>query len=257
VATLADASLTSEERRVLRRFVALLEDELGERLRGVWLYGSRARGEHSDGGSDIDLLVVMDRPDDDLVRTLIQQAGEEEGANPYVISAFAVDESWLADRRDARAFFVLEVERDKIVLAGSDLPGTLGPREPAVTRRTAEYLDNARYWLGLASDADAGGLAGVVPHAAYYAILNATRAGFSERDRFVRGHRETWELFKELFVDSGELPAELHLIATSARVLRESTDYAGKRITPEAATAAVRDAQRFVAAMEELIAPEC
>jgi uncharacterized protein (UPF0332 family)/predicted nucleotidyltransferase len=253
VATLSDATLTSEERRALRRLVALLEEELGDRLRGVWLYGSRARGEASDGGADVDLLVVMDDPDREAVRRLLETAAEEEGANPYVFSPLIRDETWLADRRAARAFFLLEIERDKIVVAGSDLPGELGPWEEAVKRRTSEYLEEAQDWLGHAGAALDRELLKVVPHAAYYAILNAVRAAFSERDRFVRRHGDTWDLFKELFVDTGELPGELHLIGTAARALREGTDYEGERVSSEQTAVAVRDAERFVAAIEELV----
>jgi hypothetical protein len=45
--TLAQATLTSTERRVLDRFVELAQAELGPRLRSAWLYGSRARAVSS------------------------------------------------------------------------------------------------------------------------------------------------------------------------------------------------------------------
>jgi predicted nucleotidyltransferase len=61
VRTPAQTSLTSLERRVIERFVGMVEAELGSHLRSVWLYGSRARGEPAGEDSDVDLLVVSTR----------------------------------------------------------------------------------------------------------------------------------------------------------------------------------------------------
>lgn len=49
--------------QLLARIKAILADTYGDRLRGVVLYGSEARGE-SDPDSDIDLLVLLDAPVD-------------------------------------------------------------------------------------------------------------------------------------------------------------------------------------------------
>ena len=58
MSTLAEARLEPSERKVLDRWVELLRAELGRDLHEVWLYGSRARGEHTGPESDVDLLVV-------------------------------------------------------------------------------------------------------------------------------------------------------------------------------------------------------
>ncbi|TVQ21160.1 MAG: nucleotidyltransferase domain-containing protein [Spirochaetaceae bacterium] len=42
---------------VLQTFLDLLRTKLGERLQEVWLFGSRARGDHDDQ-SDYDVLVI-------------------------------------------------------------------------------------------------------------------------------------------------------------------------------------------------------
>lgn len=44
---------------VLRAFLELLRANLGTRLREVWFFGSRARGDHDDR-SDYDVLVIAD-----------------------------------------------------------------------------------------------------------------------------------------------------------------------------------------------------
>jgi predicted nucleotidyltransferase len=121
VTSLATASLSSTERRVLERFVRLLDAEFGRDLRAVWLYGSRARGERPGPDSDVDLLVVATRGEmkDDLrVIELLMDAAEDEGANPAVFSAKLFDPERIADRRNIRSFFMQEVDRDKVVLFG-------------------------------------------------------------------------------------------------------------------------------------------
>jgi predicted nucleotidyltransferase len=106
---------------VIERFVGLLDAELGAHLRSVWLYGSRARGEPAGEDSDVDLLVVSTRgePDDDLrVIKLAVDAALAEGANPARYSIKLYDPELVEQRRKIRSFFMQEVDRDKVVLAG-------------------------------------------------------------------------------------------------------------------------------------------
>lgn len=96
---LARAALSDSERDVVARLVGRLEDELADDLRAIWLYGSRARGEASvtetdpDLKSDIDLMVIADG-----------------GRQRYD-----------AKVHDLTSFFIQNVDRDKLVLAGSAL----------------------------------------------------------------------------------------------------------------------------------------
>lgn len=119
--TLADASLSPAERRALDRLVELLRDEFGEHLHGVWLYGSRARGEVPHDESDVDLLIVSDEASlDDIGRTIrrIDEAVAGEDIGPVLISAQMYTPERIAQRRAIRSFFMQEVDRDKIVLYG-------------------------------------------------------------------------------------------------------------------------------------------
>ena len=121
MSALAAASLTDRERVVLDRLVDLLADELGARLRSVWLYGSRARGETPYPESDIDVLVIVDPtlPGDELkVIDLSWEAADEEGPVSGLISTLVYTAERLAQRRQIRSFFIQEVDRDKIVLYG-------------------------------------------------------------------------------------------------------------------------------------------
>lgn len=118
---LAEASLTEAERRALDLAVANLRAELGERLRSVWLYGSRARGEPPHPGSDVDLLVVLDRYswlEDTGAHDAVWRAQEDVGFDKVFISTLFYDVDRLAQRREIKSFFIQEVDRDKIVLYG-------------------------------------------------------------------------------------------------------------------------------------------
>lgn len=122
VSSLATASLTENERRVLERLVDLMRERFGERLRSVWLYGSRARSEPPGPESDIDLLAIAEpeaRTDD--TRTAIQlvdQAAEEVGVERPIFSVKVYGPDWLEGRRAIDSFFIQEVDRDRIVLYG-------------------------------------------------------------------------------------------------------------------------------------------
>jgi predicted nucleotidyltransferase len=121
VTTLADASLSADELRVVERFVQLLHQEFGTDVRAVWLYGSRARGERPHDESDIDLLVVLARDswqDHWRAARLASEAAEAEGESPVWFAVQVYTPERLAQRREIRSFFIQEVDRDKIVLFG-------------------------------------------------------------------------------------------------------------------------------------------
>jgi len=120
VRTLADTSLSGDERRLLEAFAAELRRRLGGELRAVWLYGSRARGEppaHED--SDVDVLVLLedrDRTPRQVVWDVLFEQADQLGLGPLTpwFSLHVHDVAWLAGRREIRAFFIQEVDRDKV-----------------------------------------------------------------------------------------------------------------------------------------------
>lgn len=117
------AQLTESERRVVERFVSRMDNELGDDLRGLWLYGSRARGTaHAE--SDVDLLVIAAGGRDRYGRIagdLSEEIAIAEDESPFNYSVHVHDPEWLHGRRVIESFFIQEVDRDKIVLAGSAL----------------------------------------------------------------------------------------------------------------------------------------
>jgi predicted nucleotidyltransferase len=111
------------EQRTVARFASRLDNALGGDLRALWLYGSRARGTvHPE--SDIDLLVIADGGRDRYGRIagdLSEEAAIAEGESPFSYSVHVHDPGWVQGRRAIKSFFIQEVDRDKIVLAGSAL----------------------------------------------------------------------------------------------------------------------------------------
>ncbi len=105
----------------MERLIVLMRERFGERLRSVWLYGSRARGERPHPESDIDLLAIADAGDWDDVLTaigLVDQAIDELKLPRPIVSIKVYDPNWLEGRRQIDSFFIREVDRDKVVLYG-------------------------------------------------------------------------------------------------------------------------------------------
>ncbi len=121
---LAATTLSEAERSTVQHFVAMLSKELGDDLRAVWLYGSRARGEQPHPESDVDLLVIAAGDHErnrGAAMHLSAKAAEAEGESPFTYSVHTYSPEWLRRRREVESFFIQEVDRDKVVLAGSTL----------------------------------------------------------------------------------------------------------------------------------------
>jgi predicted nucleotidyltransferase len=94
-------------------------DEYGDDLDGVWLHGSRARGERTHDESDIDVLVVTRSARDDMaIYKLLHRVLDELGNPRALLEARQRSRAWIEDRRAIESFFLQEVDRDKIVLFG-------------------------------------------------------------------------------------------------------------------------------------------
>ncbi|MDX6651873.1 MAG: hypothetical protein QOJ38_654 [Solirubrobacterales bacterium] len=261
--TLATTSLREVERERLETFVELLKRDLGDRLLAVWLYGSRARGEAPGGeDSDVDLLVLTEDASRDRKRVgdLAWQAGDGSRRGTVELSPTVGDLDWLAERRSIEAFFIKEVDRDKVVLFGDSFdavgldvpppsiePGRMSPR-------SQEYFDMARSRLRTARMVFEDDDYPVTISLAYYSMLYAARAALSEEDLFAKTHTGVWNVLRTALVEAGRFPAELQEAGQGAQQLRWDADYAARDFSREQAEALLRSAERFLEAVETLAA---
>jgi predicted nucleotidyltransferase len=104
--------MTEEIRQVLRALKQGLAQLYGERLKGVYLFGSYARGE-ADAESDIDVLIVLDRVDNysqeiertsELVSTLSLQCDRS------ISRVFVSERRW----QEERTMFFLNVREEAV-----------------------------------------------------------------------------------------------------------------------------------------------
>lgn len=124
MSALVDTALSHQEAALLTRFGEKLEERLGRALHAVWLFGSRARGEASAADdSDVDVLVLVDDATWDgklAVHAALDDAARELGLEPlaWSFSLHVNTPQWLAERRSLRSFFIAEIDRDRVVVAG-------------------------------------------------------------------------------------------------------------------------------------------
>ena len=90
--------------------------------------------------------------------------------------------------------------------------------------------------------------------AAYYAMLYAARAALSERDVYAKTHRGVWHELRRLYVESGELDADLAASVQKIQPEREQADYDAWTAPSEEARRAIELADAFIASIQELFA---
>ncbi len=91
-----------------RHFKESMVDRFGNRLRAVYLYGSRARGDHCDG-SDVDVAVILASGAESpkvLKRTLLHEACRQLLTHGLYVQAHAFDEGSL-ESSDAKRYRML------------------------------------------------------------------------------------------------------------------------------------------------------
>jgi predicted nucleotidyltransferase len=101
------------EDEIISRFSAMVRARLGQNLKRIILFGSRARGEATEE-SDYDCLVVVDEVDANVKECLDDIAGELLYEHSAVVSAFPISERASETRRYSP--FLRNIRKEGIVL---------------------------------------------------------------------------------------------------------------------------------------------
>jgi predicted nucleotidyltransferase len=106
--------LSSNVRRVLDELKRALESIFGARFKGLYLYGSYARGEAT-SNSDIDVMIVLSgdaKPADEIDR-ISEAVADICLRYDILISTFPVSENWYAERQSP---FFINVRREGVLV---------------------------------------------------------------------------------------------------------------------------------------------
>jgi len=104
--------MNEEIREILTCFKEGLSRIYGERLKGVYLFGSYARGD-ADEESDIDVLIVLDRIDNyskEIDRTSELVASLSLECDRSISRVFVTEQRW----RDDQTMFFLNVREEAV-----------------------------------------------------------------------------------------------------------------------------------------------
>ena len=104
--------MSDDIRRLLAELKTRLQDLYGSRLRGLYLFGSYARGD-AEIDSDVDVLIVLDRVDDysheiDFTGAAISELSLRYGVT--ISRVFASDDRWKNDQTN----FFLNVREEAV-----------------------------------------------------------------------------------------------------------------------------------------------
>lgn len=106
------AHLSQSELRALERLAGVLRERFGAGIHGIYLYGSKARGD-SHPESDVDVLVVADAAIREAVEEVVTHIECEVmlAGGPYLSTLVFTPERWAWDTP-----FLLNVREDAIAL---------------------------------------------------------------------------------------------------------------------------------------------
>ncbi len=117
--------------------------------------------------------------------------------------------------------------------------------------RSTEFLEAGRRRLAAASAVEEEDPSTALS-AAYYAMLYAARAALSERNVYTKTHRGLWHELRRVFVETGELDADLVASVQKIQPEREQADYDAWAAPAEDARHAIELSGTFLAAIEAL-----
>jgi len=241
--------LEPDEILAVEEFKERLLAELPGQVKDIILFGSKARGD-AHPGSDIDLLVVVDRraPEvDDVISEITADTLLEQRID---ISALDFTTDQIAELAAIGTPFIRNVADEGIVLKGG--PIVVGKGDPAKVAQG--FIESARGRLRSARAVQEVGEYGNAMSLVFYAFLDAADAALAARSIRTKSHAGTIDLFSLPFIKPGLVDARYSRWFKQARKFRLQADYERKRdFTPEQANEAIDQATEFVGVIENLL----
>jgi predicted nucleotidyltransferase len=107
--------LSPHESVAVSEYARRLHQTLSDKLVGLWLFGSKARGD-SDSDSDIDLLVVLKTVQSETQWHIWDLGSDVSLEYDVLLNAHIIDAARWADERQYRGTLWREIERDGVPL---------------------------------------------------------------------------------------------------------------------------------------------
>ena len=219
---------------------------------GLYLYGSRARGDHHPD-SDYDVFVVLHERTRDTIDTLYDAVVVVVCESGSLVSLKIVSREQFRRLVVAGNPLVANVLQDGVPLA---LVRSGGP--PCMSRidrdgstrekLIATYLDSARQKLDVARRLRDSGDHDDAISRAYYAAFHAAKALLTSAGEQPRTHHGTVTLFNLLFVKTGKMSRRAGRFFSNLKDDRESADYELFSFADaETARVAVEEAESIIA----------
>jgi uncharacterized protein (UPF0332 family)/predicted nucleotidyltransferase len=241
--------LQPDEFLAVEEFKRRILAELPGQVKDIILFGSKARGDaHS--GSDIDLLVVVDRrtPEaEDVISGIEVDTLLEKRID---ISALDFTSEEIAEWSAIGTPLMRNVAEEGIVLRGG--PVMVGKGDPAKVAQG--FIESAYGRLRSARAVREIGEYGNAMSLVYYAFLDAADAALAAHTIRTKSHAGIISLFGLHFIKPGLVEAKYSRWFKQAHKFRLDADYERRRdFTAEQANEAIDQATEFVGVIENLL----
>ena len=107
--------LTREEKAALGEIKQRVQSLVGQRLRGIVLFGSKARGDF-DPESDLDIAILVDGLDQETKRKIIDVVADVEVKFLVVVSSLVLSWDDFQSLRERERRIALDIENEGVPL---------------------------------------------------------------------------------------------------------------------------------------------
>jgi uncharacterized protein (UPF0332 family)/predicted nucleotidyltransferase len=253
--------LTPHERDALAEFLSRLQEQFGDRIAHVWIFGSKARGDF-DAESDVDLLVVVRDGDAALRKAVGDIAYDLSLTHGVLLCEHAVGDWRFAQMRARQELIYKNIIRDGVDLwpLVTESAQIAEGRAP-YGKDYGTYEDYLRERVSRAYEdiADAhraleGGSYRLALNRAYYAVFHLATATLALVGQERHRHSAVESAFHEYLIKPGLIEPEYGRLYREAREWRERADYRfGAVFDEETAQRVVEEAERLIARLARFL----